>query len=235
MFSVKELAIGLVCLAVVASSAFAQTGPVGPVGSGNPGVPAVQSSTNDQALANYLRQLDPNTKVGQYKTNNGQPYSVYTLNIRRDNWNYQISVEVHPNSMVVYTNLGQINVNELPASTLVQLIDAQWKTSPTHFVFARSPNSVVLSLQRNLHRPISIERFGALLTEFLGDIRSTYSLWSPLVSTATPALPMPAANPAPAAPVNPFAAPTPPLGSNTPLTFGSVPAPQGFPTTSSPK
>jgi hypothetical protein len=203
MNALKTLVPAILCAALAATAATAQTGPIG---APNQNSPAVQNGNpghamSDQVLVEALRKLDPNLRITPGKNN----VTYYTLNIRRNDWNYTVVLDVRPNVMWILSDFGplKVNPNQLPQDLLFRMVDAQLKYGPTNFVFNKFDNGTFLTISHRVERGISLELFHRNLDEFLNAIRNSQPIWS-AVQNYTPnnvgaAMPAPAAaQPAPA-------------------------------------
>jgi hypothetical protein len=171
-----------------AGVASAQTGPSGgstpPV---NPLVnpaPAVAGELSEEAVAGYLRSLDPNLKVATLSNGGKQ----YTALISRDGWTFEVKVQVVRGRIWLLCHLGKvINSTQTPqANLLMQLLQLNDLMGPTYFSYEKFGTSgVKLCVNLAVDRTISLDRFKREMDGFLKKIKDSYPGWGPVVNSAS--------------------------------------------------
>jgi hypothetical protein len=169
-----------------AGVASAQTGPSGgSTPTVNPLVnpaPVPMTGISETELADYLRTLDPNLKVQK----NDKGTTFYTVVIRRpDGWSYSLMVESQKGCIWLNMNLGKLPVapEQIQASLLAGLLQANFKYGPTHFAFEKYSNGGHgLTLSYCLDRMVSLDRVKGTLERLLAQVKESYPLWKPIVN-----------------------------------------------------
>lgn len=166
--------------------AAAQTGPTGPTGSPAPSGPsappaAAVNGISEMDLLNYLRTLDANVKME--KSQDGKK-TCFEVNLNRDGWRFQLRLILSERGLEIYSPLTTIaNVQSVPASALGQLLQANWKMSPSFYLVPQNDGRVMLILHYGLSRSaVTTASLGNVINQFCNDLRQTYPAWSAVVN-----------------------------------------------------
>jgi hypothetical protein len=175
---------GVVVLAAVnglplllATTATAQPGPVVPPTKPEPS-PAVSSSLpagllSPDALAAYLRQRNYKVDVSR-SPQDGRP--ILLVQIMQDGWKFDLEIEYHPNlgGFFMTCPLGKAGT-PMSAAQLTELLKANYRCTPDYFVIRG--NDQRLALETNTGAMMTTATFQAILTRFLGNVRSSQAVW----------------------------------------------------------
>jgi hypothetical protein len=186
----------LVLLTALASAPLvqAQTGPIGAPGTSNPPQPPANSGVSQgltpDRLASYFRnqgqRVDSNTVNGSVSLR---------VEMQKDGWNYQFTVEFAPNQQSFILSMPFGNASSMPATQLQEILKASYRIHPFHFNIRDNNGSPQLWLDGPyFNTSIPEDGFQRVLDQFLKAVRDSHGAWD---NSRWPAAGVPAGSPTP--------------------------------------
>ena len=116
------------------------------------------------------------------KAHERRPGQAYNLSIVRDGWKYDLQIESFKNEIWLNALLGNLitNPQDVPPAVMADLLKANFKVGPTHFVLVPLTDNTGyrLNLCRLLDRRMTIESFNGYVSDFLKVVREQHPVWS---------------------------------------------------------